>query len=246
MQRVHLQCIVPPIVRAAGVIYCGTVGPMYQPPTPPSCSECATKSEAPGSNAGAQSSSRMWRSSTGKMRIDTLSASIISSPGEQKTILLDHRKKEATVIPTPPASQAPPAGIPKPSGGAPSPVPLQVQDLGKSLIEGHEVEGKRYVLPAAQKPPAPAMPKMPQLPQMPKPPQAPAPPQAQPPKAPALPKPPQPTIAEVWTSVKLKIPVLAKVTSSLGSQTTYCKPTSTVEPHPSLFEIPAGYKLKKS
>jgi hypothetical protein len=188
----------------------------------------------------------MWRSSTGKMRIDTPSASIISSPADQKTILLDHVKKEAMVIPMPPASGTPLSGSPKMPSGAPAP-PMQVQDLGKSLIEGHEVEGKRYVLPAAQKPPAPPMPKMPQLPQMPKAPQAPKPPQApQLPKVPPLPKPPQPTIAEVWTSVKLKTPVLTKVTSALGSQTTYCKPTSTDEPHPSLFEIPAGYKLKKS
>ena len=124
---------------------------------------------------------------------------------------------------------------------------MQVQDLGKSLIEGHEVEGKRYVLPAAQKPQAPPMPKMPPLPQMPKAPQTPKPPQSpQSPKAAPLPKLPQPTVTEVWTSVKLKTPVLTKVTSHLGAQTTYCKPTSTAEPHPSLFEIPPGYKLKSS
>jgi hypothetical protein len=222
------------------------VGPMYQPPTPPSCSECATQAAGSGGSPPSQSSSRMWRSSTGQMRIDTPSASIISSPAEQKTILLDHLKKEAMVMSMPPASGAPPPGIPKAPGGALSSAPMQVQDLGKSLIEGHEVEGKRYVLPAAQKPPAPSMPKMPQLLQMPKPPQAPAPPQAQSPTAPVPPKPPQPTIAEVWTSVKLKTPVLTKVTSALGSRTTYCKPTSTSEPHPSLFEIPPGYKLKKS
>jgi hypothetical protein len=103
----------------------------------------------------------MWRSSSGKMRIDTPSASIISNPAEQKTILLDHLKKEATVIPMPTASGSAPLGGPKMPGGAPSAPALQVQDLGKSLIEGHEVEGKRYVLPAAQKPQAPAMPQMP-------------------------------------------------------------------------------------
>jgi hypothetical protein len=80
------------------------------------------------------------------------------------------------------------------------------------------------------------MPKMPVAPQSSKPPQ--------PPKPPQLPKPPQPTVTEVWTSVKLKMPVLTKVTSSVGEQTTYCKPTSTEEPHPSVFEIPPGYKLK--
>jgi hypothetical protein len=167
------------------------------------------------------------------MRIDTPSASIISNPAEQKTILLDHLKKEATVIPMPAASGSTPSGVPKMPGGAPAAPAMQVQDVGKSLIEGHEVEGKRYVLPSAQKPQAPAMPKMPLMPKAP-----------QLPKAPSLPKLPQPTVAEVWTSVKLKTPVLTKITSSLGSQTTYCKPTSTQEPHASTFEIPPGYKLK--
>ena len=89
-----------------------------------------------------------------------------------------------------------------------------------------------------QKPQMPFMPKMPKLPQMPRPPQS-----AQ---ATAPPKPPQPTVTEVWSSVKLKTPVLTKVTSALGSQTTYCKPTSSEEPHPSTFEIPPGYELKSS
>ena len=204
----------------AGVIDCGAVRQMDKPPTPPSCSECATKSEAPGGSLPTQSSSRMWRSSSGKMRIDTPSASIISSPADKKTILLDHLKKEAMVIPMPPATGTAPSGGPKVPGGAGSAPPMQVQDLGKSMIEGHEVEGKRYVLPAAQKPEMPSMPKMPKLPQMPKPPQS--------PQATAPPKPPQPTVTEVWTSVKLKTPVLTKVTSALGSQTTYCKPTSSL------------------
>ncbi|MGA8201547.1 MAG: hypothetical protein WB814_15885, partial [Candidatus Sulfotelmatobacter sp.] len=106
------------------------------------------------------------------------------------------------------------------------------------MIEGHEVEGKRYVLPAAQKPQPPPMPKLPQMPGSPKSPAL--------PKPPPIPKAPQPTVTEVWISTKLKTPVLTKITSALGSQTTYCKPTSTQEPHPSMFEIPSGYKLKTS
>ena len=213
---------------------------MSQLPTPPSCSECATKAEAPGGSSTAQSSSRMWRSSNGQMRIDTPNSSIISNPAVQKTILLDHLKKEATIVPMVAASGGASSGSPKTPGGAASPPAMQVQDLGKSMIEGHEVEGKRYVFPAAQKPTMPPMPKMPQMPGLPKA----APPQ--PPKTPPLPKAPPPTVAEVWTSVKLKTPVLTKITSALGSQTTYCKPTSTQEPHSSMFEIPPGYKLKSS
>jgi len=120
---------------------------------------------------------------------------------------------------------------------------MQVQDLGKSTIEGHEVEGKRFVLAP------PPLSQMPQLPKTPKPPQPGAPQPPTSPQAPKLsqpPKPPQPSVTEVWTSVKLKMPVLTKVTSAAGEQSTYCKPTSTEEPHPSLFEIPPGYKLKKS
>jgi hypothetical protein len=206
----------------------------------------------------------MWKASNGNTRVDTPQTSVIADVAGKRTILLDHVKKEATVIPTPPApAAAPPAGAPKPGGAAPPP-PLQVHDLGKGMIEGHEVEGKKFVFspPAPKMPAAPAplqMPKMPQAPQPPKAPGAPAPgappaPQmpkmpalAQPPKPPqppAPPKPPQPTVTEVWTSTKLKTPVLTKVTSGSGEHTTYCKPVSTEEPHPSLFQIPPGYKVK--
>jgi len=161
------------------------------------------------------------------MRIDTPHTSIITNPAGQRTIMLDHLKKEAMVIPLAPASAPSRSGSPQmPSGTAQLP-PLQVHDLGKSLIEGHEVEGKRYILSPPQAPLTPQAPQMPKIPQLHQP-----------------PKPPQPTVTEVWTSVKLKTPVLTKVTSAVGEQSTYCKPTSTEEPHPSLFEIPPGYKLK--
>jgi hypothetical protein len=186
----------------------------------------------------------MWKSSDGKMRFDTPHTSIISDPGSQQTILLDHLKKEATIIPTPPAT----SGAAQPGMQAPLAAgqvqPMQVQDLGKSMIEGHEVEGKRYTLPPVQPPPKPQLPKL-NLPkaQMPNAPQAPQGPQ--PPQAPQPAKLPQtPSVTEVWTSTKLKTPVLTKVTTAAGEQTTYCKPTSTDEPHPSLFQIPPGYKLK--
>ncbi len=61
---------------------------------------------------------------------------------------------------------------------------------------------------------------------------------------PTLPQ--KPNITEVWTSVKLRAPVLTKVTTAAGEQTTYCKPTSTDEPHPSVFQIPPEYKIKSS
>jgi hypothetical protein len=182
------------------------------------------------------------------MRLDTPQTSIITLPGSQKTIMLDHLKKEAMVIPMPPASAAPSApGMPK-MPGAPKLPALQVQDLGKSMIEGHEVEGKRFTFSPPPAPQSPQAPQAPQAPQMPKLPQLPKgvklPPLPKLPKPPLSPKPPQPTVTEVWSSVKLKTPVLTKVTTAAGEQTTYCKPTSTAEPHPSMFEIPPGYKLK--
>ena len=60
--------------------------------------------------------------------------------------------------------------------------PVSVQNLGKSFIEGHPVDGIRYT---AQ---PPALPQAPQMPQMPKAPQAPQAPQM--PQAPQAPKPP--------------------------------------------------------
>lgn len=182
------------------------------------------------------------------MRLDTPHTSIITDPAGQRTIMLDHLKKEALVIPTPPASSAPSTtGSPHTPSAPGAPLPLQVQDLGKSQIEGHEVEGKRYTFTPPHAPTPPQPPKPPQPPQMPKGlkiPSVAAPKPPQLPKAP-LPQLSHPTITEVWTSTKLKTPVLTKVSTPAGEQTTYCKPTSEAEPHPSLFQIPPGYKLKK-
>jgi len=182
----------------------------------------------------------MWRSSDGKFRLDTPSSSVITDPASLKAILLDHLKKEATILPMPPAaSGSVPAlrgQMPAAAGQVPA---LQVEDLGKSMIEGHEVEGKRFTLPP------PTLPQMPgiAMPQMPGAPKAPAAPGE--PKPPALPKLPQvPSVTEVWTSTKLKIPVLTRVRTGAGAQTTYCKPTSVEEPHPSVFQIPPDYKIK--
>jgi len=199
-----------------------------------------------GGGPPTQSASRMWRSSDGKTRIDTPQTSVISDPAAQHTIVLDHLKKEASIIPMTPPGAPPPPGAPSATGApaAPHPPSVQVQDLGKSMIDGHEVEGKRFTLPTPPtppKPPLPAMPaakmpglKMPGAPEPPKPPAAPA--------APSAPKPP--SVTELWTSVKLKTPVLTKVTTPAGELTTYCKPTLTAEHPPSVFQIPPGYTIK--
>ncbi|HET9407668.1 MAG TPA: hypothetical protein VFO39_10555 [Candidatus Sulfotelmatobacter sp.] len=171
-------------------------------------------------------------------------ASIISDPVSQQTILLDHLKKEARIIPTPPAAagSAPP-GMPQAPAAAGQAPHMKVEDLGKSMIEGHEVEGKRYTLPAFTPPPKPPAPKA-DLPKMANAPQAPHGQKPSPPQAPQAPKLPNvPSVTELWTSTKLKIPVLTKVSTAAGQQTTYCKPTSTQEPPPSTFKIPPEYKI---
>jgi hypothetical protein len=218
------------------------------PPAPPFCSDCGTKTQPSGGGAPTQSASRMWRSSDGKFRLDTPSTSVINDPKSQQTILLDHLKKEATIIPMPAASSggSAPASpqIPAAQGQAPS---VKVEDLGKSMIEGHEVEGKRFTLPPFTPPPKPDMP----LPKLPGAPQAAMPGAPKASSAPGAPSPPQapkmppiPSVTEVWSSVKLKVPVLTKVTTAAGEQTTYCKPVSTDDPHSSVFQIPQGYKIK--
>jgi len=188
----------------------------------------------------------MWRSSDGKFRLDTPTSSVITDPASQKAILLDHIKKEATILPMPPAaSGSAPAIADQMPAAAGQASAMRVEDLGKSMIEGHEVEGKRFTLP----PPLPGMPKVAPAPPMPGAPKAPTAPGAPAmlgaPQPPAMPKLPQvPSVTEVWTSTKLKIPVLTKVTTGAGAQTTYCKPTSIQEPHPSVFQIPPDYKIK--
>src|SRR6266567_3123 len=197
--------------------------PQIPPPTPPSYSECATKTQPAAGGPPTQSASRMWRSGDGKTRIDTPTTSVISDPASQHTIVLDHAKKEATVIPmTPAGSASTPAGAVPGGAAAAQPSSVQVEALGKSTIEGHAVEGKRYTLPAMPSPPKPPIPgiKMPGA------------------KMPGSPLAPKSSVTEVWTSVKLKTPVLAKTSTAAGEQTTYCKPTETAEHPPSVFQIP--------
>src|SRR6202007_2691526 len=162
------------------------------PPTPPSCSDCSTKTQPTGGGKPSQSASRMWKASDGKFRLDTPNASVISDPTSQKTILLDHLKKEAIVMPTPPAAAGSPASggrkAPAAAGEAP---PVKVEDLGKSMIEGHEVEGKRYTLPPFSPPKMPDMAKMPEMPKAPGAPKAAAPGAPSAPSAPGAPKPPE-------------------------------------------------------
>jgi hypothetical protein len=185
-------------------------------PTPPpsACANCvSTKQPAvgiPGAPAlpGAPTPSSMVRSAEGKLRIDMPNLTVITNPKAQQAIVLNHLTKEAQVLPMmpkpPQAPSLPQAPGAPPVPGSPQMPPIAALALGKSLIEGHPVEGVRYVV------------------------QLPAGPQI---------------VSEIWTSCDLKMPVLTKVTTPAGIQTTYCKPTAIPEPDPSLFQVPPGYKV---
>jgi hypothetical protein len=147
---------------------------------PPATAEytSALQSSKPGAPP-VQSAYRISRASDGKTRVDSGSTSVISNPAAGHSIVLDHLKKTALVTPTPPpapqpaAPQMPQAGPPAFPGAAPQPPGIQSQDLGKSVLQGHEVEGKRYVIQPPAPPKMTGMPKAPQMPGMPKPPQMP-------------------------------------------------------------------------
>lgn len=196
-----------------------------------------------------QSVYRFSRAADGKTRVDAGNRSVISNPATRQTILLDHVKKTATIQTTPPPvpplpgmpqmPQFAPPGLP----AAPKPPAVQVEDLGKRLLQGHEVEGKRFLIPPP--PPIPALPARPafQAPGMPEPPALPQMPHVpQPPHVPGAPKvPPSPTLAEVWHCPSLGLPMFTKTSGSFGQMTQVCQRAVAGEPHPAAFEIPAGY-----
>jgi hypothetical protein len=179
---------------------------------------------------------RFFRASDGKTRIDTGNMSVIHDPGSAKTIVLDHAKQEAHISAAAPHPPALP-GMPQIPGmpsvpGAPQPPAVHVQDLGKSMMHGQQVEGKRYSI----QPPA-----MPRLPQAPAAPRAPGMPQM-PPKPQLPPQPQAPTMAEVWSSPQLQLPMATRINAGFGQQTTMCQRAVPGEPNPAVFQIPPNYK----
>ena len=220
---------------------------------PPLSAECETITHS--AQPGASPKPLPWklfRSADGKMCADYGDKSVISNPGAQQAIMLDHLKKEASLF-TMPHTPQPAPGPGGPMGTAPAPPSVSPTDLGKKFIEGHEAEGKQYIVQPPKpfsipgvKPPAPApvlpagkAPTLPQLSTLAKPlmPGGAA-PQAHPPAPVSLPH-----TVEVWTSTKLHLPLLTKVTGSFGNQTNRCKNPSVGEPPASKFQIPPGYKV---
>src|SRR5579883_436493 len=179
----------------------------------PSCSSCTTTTQMQGATASTQTPSQLTTASDGKMRLDIPNTSVITDPKAQQAIILDHLKKTATILPMAPGAPQLPQmqmpGMQAPSIKPPTPPSVSMQDLGKSMIEGHEVDGKRFIVQPPPPPQMPAPPQMPTPPQLPGAPQTPAPP--------TMPAPPQaPTVADVWSSTKFGTPVLTKVTGPFG------------------------------
>jgi hypothetical protein len=215
---------------------------------PSASAECTTTVQPAQPGASPQQFGyKTARAADGKTRTDYGATSVITDPKAGKMMLLDHVKKEVRTLPIPDGPPEPPKppeaalpGAPKPPD--PPPVPgMTVKDLGKRLVEGHEVEGKQFTLPPPPKAPEkPEMPKPPEIPKLPDLPGMPKPPEL---AKPEPPKPPEvPTVTEVWTSTKLQIPVLTRITGPFGKQTCHCKNLSGAEPPASLFEIPKDYR----
>ncbi len=150
-------------------------------------------------------------------------------------------------LPEPPAPPEPPAA-PKVAGmpqvpGAPklpdmpkAPAMPKVPDLPK--VPGMAEMAK---LKAPELPKAPSIAGAPKLPEAPKVPKAP-----EVPKAPDIPKaplpPPSNTVAEVWTSPLLNLPMLTRTKGSFGQMISHCRKAMPGEPPPSVFQIPPEYK----
>ena len=200
------------------------MGPTPPVAAPPITAEYATALQPAAPNsAPVQSAFRFCRGAGGQTRVDSGNTSVISNPAAGQTIMLDHVKKTATVqqtLPPPPGLPAMPKPPALPGALAVPKAPnVQVQDLGKSVIQGQAVEGKRFLIPPP--PPLPAPPAMP--------------------KPPAAPKPP--TIADFWHSPALCLPMLTKMSGPFGQMTQACHSAVPGEPHPAAFQIPPGYKV---
>jgi hypothetical protein len=191
-----------------------------------------------------QSGYKFARSSDGKTRVDTGNMSVISDPAAAQTILLDHAKKTASIQPTPPPAPpafampqmphlSPPAMPAMP--GVPAAPPVKVEDLGKSVMQGHEVEGKRFVMQPPELPKPPAV----QVPGMPKPPgfQVPKVPGLQMPKVPAMQIPKVPAMQAPQVPGAPKPPALQPPGAPKPPQIPGMPPPPAAPPMPTTAEV---------
>lgn len=179
--------------------------------------------------APVQTLSRMCRSGDGKIRCDSGHTTVITDLVNRQTTVIDHLAKQVQVVGMQqiPGGQFGPAA--QMAGAAPPALRLvNVQELGRSFIDGQEVTGRRFIFQPPQPPAVPTPPQPPALAGM------------KPPAAPNLP--PQPTVSEIWTSTKFQLPVLTKTTGSFGEQVQRCRYTESGEPPLSVFQVPPGYQ----
>ena len=191
-------------------------------PLPAACANCiATLTLAAAGSVPAQIAYKLARSISGAIRIDYAVTSVIINPALGTALLLDHVKKEVLqiLLPAVAAAAIPAVAIPgMPPPPAAAVAALAAIDLGIKIVQGIEVQGKRYTLPPIAPPPPPPLPGMPAV-------------------VAAL-----PMIAEVWVSTKLLMPVLSRITGSFGQQMCHCTNTVPGEPPPTAFQVPADYK----
>ena len=141
----------------------GVMAPTPSSPLPPAAAEYETAVHAGPGKLPQVQKWKMFRSSQGETHLDFGKTGLISKSGAMQSILLDHAKREARIVPAPAHAQAPLPASPQVPGGAPHlPAPpsalLHVKDLGKQTIGGHEAEGKLYTF---QPPKIPGLPKPP-------------------------------------------------------------------------------------
>ena len=228
------------------------LGSLTPEPLPPLSAEFESSADPAGGQGGAPQKWKLSRCSSGKSMIDYGNKTVITDPKAQQVITLDHVKKEALVVPLPPAQGKLPGMIPGmpqvPSLQTPSPAhPIDVKDLGKKLIGGHEAEGKLYTFRPPQLPQPPGLtPPQPHQPPGLKPPQLHQPPGLKPPQLPQPPGLKLPQLAhtvEVWTSSKLHLPLLTKSGSGAAQHTTTCKQVTAGEPPGCSLQIPPDYEV---
>ncbi len=129
------------------------------PSLPAACGNCVTTTQLNGAQAQ-QSPWNLLRAGDGRMRLDFGSMSAITDLAAQRTTILDHVARTARIMPLSPDAlkqMAPSLAVPGAPGGLPSAGALNIEQLGKQLIEGHECAGLRYALPSASAGAAPTI-----------------------------------------------------------------------------------------
>lgn len=224
----------PPSIPSAPSLP-GTPSAPAAPSLPAACAsyESTLHPNVPGVNPQ-QHSYNLARGAEGLTHVRMGEQSFIIDPRAQKTILLDHAKQEARIFATPPGLALP--GQPQ-IPGMPSGMPAMpstaagVKDLGKSMINGHEAQGKLYSFALSKMPVG--LPTVPTL--------------APPPIPPHLPfqPPTQPNMqtVEQWTSTQLHVPMLTRVVGPGGYSVTNCTKAVPCSPPASMFQIPPHYKI---